>query len=43
MATVVHGERDTTRTDPNLVIVASHDDEQRMKLEKKRLLGGRFD
>ena len=31
------------RTDPNLVIVASHDDEQRMELEKKRLLGGRFD
>ena len=32
-----------SRTDPNLVIVASHDDEQRMELEKKRLLGGRFD
>ena len=32
-----------SRSDPNLVIVASHDDEQRMELEKKGLLGGRFD
>jgi len=32
-----------SRTDPKLVIVASHDDEQRMELEKKGLLGRRFD
>ena len=32
-----------SRTDPTLVIVASHDDEQRMELEKKGLLGRRFD
>jgi glyoxylase-like metal-dependent hydrolase (beta-lactamase superfamily II) len=30
-----------SRTDPNLVIVASHDDEQRIDLIKKGLLGGK--
>jgi glyoxylase-like metal-dependent hydrolase (beta-lactamase superfamily II) len=29
------------RSDPNLVIVASHDDEQRIDLIRKRLLGGK--
>jgi glyoxylase-like metal-dependent hydrolase (beta-lactamase superfamily II) len=32
-----------TRSDPNLVIVASHDDEQRMELVQKRILGGTFE
>ena len=32
-----------SRTDPNLVIVASHDDEQRMELEAKGMLGRRFE
>ena len=32
-----------SRTDPNLVVVASHDDEQRMELEQKGLLGRRFE
>lgn len=32
-----------SRTDPNLVIVASHDDEQRMQLEATGILGGRFE
>ena len=31
------------RSDPNLVIVASHDDEQRTELEQKGVLGRRFD
>lgn len=32
-----------SRTDPNLVIVASHDDDQRMELETKGVLGRRFE
>jgi glyoxylase-like metal-dependent hydrolase (beta-lactamase superfamily II) len=32
-----------SRSDPKLVIMASHDDEQRMELLKTGLLGGRFD
>jgi glyoxylase-like metal-dependent hydrolase (beta-lactamase superfamily II) len=32
-----------SRSDPRLVIVASHDDEQRMELEANGLLGDRFD
>jgi glyoxylase-like metal-dependent hydrolase (beta-lactamase superfamily II) len=32
-----------SRTDPRLVIVASHDDEQRMDLEEQGLLGSAFD
>jgi glyoxylase-like metal-dependent hydrolase (beta-lactamase superfamily II) len=31
------------RTDPNLVIIASHDEEQRMSLVQQGVLGGRFD
>ena len=32
-----------TRTDPNLVVVASHDDEQRQDLIARGVLGGRFE
>ena len=32
-----------SRTEPRLVIVASHDDEQRVDLIKKKTLGGRFE
>ncbi len=32
-----------SRTDPNLLIVASHDDEQRMELEARGVLGRRFE
>ena len=32
-----------SRSDPNLVIVASHDDEQRTDLEQRGVLGRRFD
>ena len=32
-----------SRSDPNLVIVASHDDEQRKELEQKGVLGRQFD
>ena len=32
-----------SRSDPNLVIVASHDDEQRMDLEQRGVLGRRFE